>query len=219
VSTSSIPRNEARERLIEGFLGHLARLGPAGAQPKDVCAELGVSKALVNYHFGSRDGLIAECMAVGYERYVDALMAAADAAGTNPEARLRAWMECQIDWTKENRGLAAALNFPNVASGLPQGIPAEVSTRLRDAGTRNMFNLFNLVRDVRAADRPDGNPGDDVETGFDSVVVGWMTLGYSVWNGGRHEPTGEWFPEHHVAARKHIVETAIAIARRSPVRN
>lgn len=219
MAKSGIPRSQAREELIEAFLRHLSRLGPAGVQPKDVCAELGVSKALVNYHFGSRDGLIAECMAVGYERYVDELMRAADAAGDNAEARLSAWILRQIEWTAEHPGLAAALNFPNVASGLPGGIPSDVQQRLHDAGSRNMMNLFTMVRDVRAASRPDGNYGTDLDVGLDAVVVGWMVLGHSVWNGGRHEPTGQWYPEHHVAARKNLVATALEVARRSnPVR-
>ena len=40
-----------------------------------------MSKALVNYHFGGREGLIAEAMVVGYEGYVALLMQAAEAAG------------------------------------------------------------------------------------------------------------------------------------------
>ena len=77
-----------------------------------------------------------------------------------------------------------------------------------------MVNLMMLVRAVRAANSPDGTHGDDLEAGLDSVTVGWMTLGHSVWWGGRHEPTGQWYPEHHVAGRKRLVDTAIEVARR-----
>ena len=79
--TKSIPRNEARSALIESALAHLADRGPANVHPKDICEELELSKALVNYHFGSRERLIAEAAATGYERYVDELAAAAAAAG------------------------------------------------------------------------------------------------------------------------------------------
>ena len=110
-------RSSARDQLITAAVEHLSVHGPAGLQPQEICQELGLSKALVNYHFGGREGLIAEAMVVGYERYVEVLMEAADAAGPDQVARLMAWIDRQVEWTTEHRGLAAALDFPDVAFG------------------------------------------------------------------------------------------------------
>jgi AcrR family transcriptional regulator len=160
-------------------------------QPQEICRELGISKALVNYHFGTREGLIAEAMVVGYEQYVVELMIAADAAGTDPVDRLMAWIDRQVEWTSEHRGLAAALDFPDVS--FTQRLPetSALYARLNEAGARNFANLQLLVLDARTAlkkDDPDWEP-DALEIGLTGAVIGWITLGLSVWVGGNHLPT------------------------------
>lgn len=182
----------SRGLLIETTIRHLASQGPSGVQPQEVCRELGLSKALVNYHFGGRDGLILEAMATAYERYVEELMAAAGAAGRDPVERLMAWIDRQVDWTAANPGLAAALDFPAVAIALPQSTDP-VQQRLAAAGSRNFGNLQQLVRAAKAHLRGVDDAGelDAADVGFSAAVVGWLALGMSVWVGGKHLPTRE----------------------------
>lgn len=187
---SDVP--SARRQLIDATIRHLSAQGPASVRPQDICEELGLSKPLVNYHFGSRDGLILEAMATAYEAYVDELMAAADASGNDPVGRLLAWIDRQVDWTADNPGLAAALDFPAVAIGTPN--PADpAQQRLAAAGTRNFGNLQQLVREARAQLRGIGDPAEleAGDVGFAAAVVGWLALGMSVWVGGDHLPTRE----------------------------
>ena len=53
------PSTGARERILEGCLEVLKEAGFAGLTIAKVAAASGESKALVSYHFGSKDGLIA----------------------------------------------------------------------------------------------------------------------------------------------------------------
>jgi AcrR family transcriptional regulator len=53
------PSTGARERILEGCLEVLKESGFAGLTIAKVAAASGESKALVSYHFGSKDGLIA----------------------------------------------------------------------------------------------------------------------------------------------------------------
>lgn len=184
-------RANARDTLIAAAIDHLSRLGPAAVQPQEICRELGISKALVNYHFGTREGLLAEAMVVGYEQYVQELMIAANAAGPDPVARLMAWIDRQVEWTSEHRGLAAALDFPDVSFTEPLDPEGDLQRRLTDAGSRNFANLQLLVLDARAhLKRNDpGYQPDVLEVGLTSAVIGWVTLGLSVWVGGEHLPT------------------------------
>lgn len=183
-------RLTARDNLVTAAIEHLSKYGPAGVQPQEICRELGISKALVNYHFGTREGLIAEAMVVGYEQYVDALMDAVAVAGDDPVDRLFAWIDRQIEWTTEHSGLAAALDFPDAAIARTV-LDADLEDRLGAAGMRNFANLQLLVLDARThlkAGDPNWTP-DGTEVGLTAAVIGWVTLGVSVWKGGNHLPT------------------------------
>jgi AcrR family transcriptional regulator len=179
----------ARSQLVETAIRHLSVQGPSGVQPQEVCRELGLSKALVNYHFGGRDGLILEAMATAYDEYVELLSAAADAAGDDPVDRLFAWIDRQVEWTSANPGVAAALDFPGLVGGA--GAHPEAEQRLVAAGTRNFANLQTLVRAARAHLLGVADPADldAAEVGLTGAVIGWLTLGMSVWVGGNHLPT------------------------------
>lgn len=214
--TTRIPRNEARLAILEVALTHLAARGPANVHPKDICEELGVSKALVNYHFGGRDGLITEAMVIGYERYVDSLWAAAEAAGDTPIDRLLAWIDAQVEWTSANAGLAAALNFPSVASGVPLNMDEAALERITVAGRRQFDNLQRLVGEVRRTAHSDGGTDHgSQQTTLDSAVIGWMTLGLSVWLAGNHLPTQRLEERSAIGiAREHVHAEVRAILSR-----
>ncbi|HYH61403.1 MAG TPA: TetR/AcrR family transcriptional regulator [Solirubrobacterales bacterium] len=53
------PSTGARERILEGCLEVLKEQGYAGLSIAKVAAASGESKALVSYHFGSKDGLLS----------------------------------------------------------------------------------------------------------------------------------------------------------------
>lgn len=199
-------RFTARDTLVTAAIEHLSKYGPAGVQPQEICRELGISKALVNYHFGTREGLIAEAMVVAYEQYVDLLMEAVATAGPDPVDRLFAWIDRQIEWTAEHSGLAAALDFPDAALGRTTLDP-ELEDRLGTAGMRNFANLQLLVLDARThlkADDPHWAP-DATEVGLTAAVIGWITLGVSVWKGGNHLPTRQKSVRDMLpVAREHI---------------
>jgi len=206
----------SRGQLVETTIRHLALHGPSGVQPQEVCRELGLSKALVNYHFGGRDGLILEAMATAYEAYVDELMAAAEAAGDDAVTRLLAWIDRQVDWTAANPGLAAALDFPAVAIATPQPTdPAQ--QRLAAAGSRNFGNLQQLVREARAHLRgvDDAAELDAADVGFSAAVVGWLALGMAVWVGGNHLPTRDANVRRFLPlARTHVSEVLVEMLSR-----
>ena len=211
-----VPRG-GREALVEAVLAELSVKGPANIYPNDISLSLGLSKSLVNFHFGGRDGLVAEAMALGYERYVDHVWAAAQAAGPDPVARLLAWIDAQYDWTIANAGLAAALNFPLEAAALDGQQKPELAARMAATGSRSLDNTRRLVHDARVVLRRKGRSTapDPVEVGLDAGLIGWWTLGMSVFVAGRHLPTRHAFERQYTEiARQRMKDAVLELLRR-----
>lgn len=58
----------SRRRLLEAALAEFASKGFAGARVQDIAQRAGVNKQLINYYFGSKEGLYRELQRVWLER-------------------------------------------------------------------------------------------------------------------------------------------------------
>jgi AcrR family transcriptional regulator len=76
-----------REEILSTTVELLDQLGLANTRVADVAVALDVSPALVFYHFGTKDELVAEAFAHAVEQDLDRLEKAA--AGVDPVERLR----------------------------------------------------------------------------------------------------------------------------------
>ena len=77
-----------REEILTATLVQVDRIGLAGTRVADVAQALGVSSALVFYHFGTKDALLADAFAHAVQRDLDRLDRAV-ARGSDPVDRLR----------------------------------------------------------------------------------------------------------------------------------
>jgi AcrR family transcriptional regulator len=77
-----------REEILTATLRQVDKVGLAATRVADVAAALEVSTALVFYHFGTKDALLAEAFTHAVQRDLE-LLDAAVARGTDPVDRLR----------------------------------------------------------------------------------------------------------------------------------
>jgi AcrR family transcriptional regulator len=77
-----------REEILTATLAEVDRIGLAATRVSDVAGALGVSSALVFYHFGTKDALLADAFAHAVERDLTSLDAAV-ARGEDAVDRLR----------------------------------------------------------------------------------------------------------------------------------
>jgi AcrR family transcriptional regulator len=77
-----------REEILTATVDLLDRVGLASIRVADVAAALGVSPALVFYHFGTKDSLVADAFAHAVDRDLRRIDQAT-AHGTDPTDRLR----------------------------------------------------------------------------------------------------------------------------------
>lgn len=80
---------QTRMRLLEAAREVFSECGFQGATVREICRRAEANGAAVNYHFGSKDGLLAE--ALNFSR-LKAIQKANDAAGECPRVRLRVFI-------------------------------------------------------------------------------------------------------------------------------
>ena len=85
-TTGSVASDQTRTRLLDAARGVFAQHGFQGATVREICRRAEANVAAVKYHFGSKDGLLAE--ALNFEP-LRALQRDNAKAGESPETRLR----------------------------------------------------------------------------------------------------------------------------------
>ena len=179
--------------------------GPRGVRPNEICRDLNLSKSLVNFHFGGRDGLIAEAIALAYDTSVSQLWEKAMNAGSDALDRLIAWVQSDINWAIENPGLAAAMTFPTQAIDSDDAIEPQIRQRIADAAKRKRESLDQLVNDaIRAAGK---NPSDDQRL-LVTGTIEWLTTGLSISSAGISNINDALSMKHNVdAAMPRLIST------------
>jgi AcrR family transcriptional regulator len=104
-----MPRENHRQKLLEGALECLRTKGYAGTTSRDIAAAAGGNLGSIGYHFGSKDALLNEALILGFKNWTDHLASGALAVEAgDPLERLRlSWdaMSAELD---QQRGLLQA---------------------------------------------------------------------------------------------------------------
>jgi len=79
-----------RKLLIEATMRSIARFGYAGTTIETICSEAGVSRGLINHHFGSKEELIRQSYKALRDEWVAATHGSVVDECAEPEERLRA---------------------------------------------------------------------------------------------------------------------------------
>jgi AcrR family transcriptional regulator len=104
---SRVEPDARRQSLIEATARVLARDGVTGASVRPIAVEAGVSPGLINHYFAGIDALIAATYSAVGEQVGNALAAAVAAAGSDPRARLTAYVTASFAPPIADRALLA----------------------------------------------------------------------------------------------------------------
>jgi len=170
----------ARQRLVDAAVEHFGRHGIGDTSLRGIAEALGTSHRMLIYHFGSREGLLAEVTRAVEARQRDVMSATYDTDLPPLEAAAKYWEQTVAAATRygplffelsahamQGREHAAALRDELVAAWLPSvtelcraiGIPAdqaETHARLALAASRGLLLDLLVTGDreeaARAAD-------------------------------------------------------------------
>ena len=143
------PDPAQRDQFLWLCIDLVRKLGLSQFTVTAVARQLGYSVAMVNHHFGSRDGLIAEGAATVHAHYSEQVLSASEGAAANPRARLEANIRARFVEGRKLGGWAQVLNFPFHSFESPH-IAMERAGHSFDASFyRNLAYLTQLVIDYQ----------------------------------------------------------------------
>lgn len=87
---------ERRQDLIEATLSAIGELGVAGATVRQIAARAGVTGGLIRHYFDGKDQMVQAAYGSVMEGMASAASAALEAAGSDPRARLRAFVTANL---------------------------------------------------------------------------------------------------------------------------
>jgi AcrR family transcriptional regulator len=195
------PEPTSREKFLYLTIDEFSRTGPGGFSHALIARRLGVTVAMINHYFGSRNGLISEAAFTVYSDYIEALTLAVKKAPKNPAARLEAWIRRQISFAVSSSGWAVVLNYPTLSLENPVEFAVLFRTRMSALFNVNMARLGQLILDLKSGTVSISEiTVDNVDLDFYMAnvklvslasSVGMATLGAAVWAAGSHAPSAE----------------------------
>lgn len=160
-----------------------------------VARQLGYSVAMVNHHFGSRDGLIAEGAATVHSNYSEKIVESTERAPDNPRDRLEASIRARVELGRAMGGWAQVLNFPFHSFESRQIAMERAGRSFEDSFYRNLSYLTRLVFDYQTGvvsnetidtrNFPESVARQHKDALYHAVMIGTATAGAVMWLTGR----------------------------------
>jgi AcrR family transcriptional regulator len=193
-----------REKFLWLTIDRVRTLGLAQFKVTHIAKMLGYSEAMVNHHFGSRDGLIAECAETVHSGYSAKLIDATESAPRDPRSRLQAHIRARFLEGQKLGGWSEVLNYPYHSFESPVVAMARVGASFSESFYQNLLYITQLVVDYRegiinhnpinASDFPAAVLKRDADSLVYACTIGTDTAGGVMWLTGRVD-TGIHSPE------------------------
>lgn len=169
---------ERRGLLIDATIAVLAKYGLSGTTVRRIATEAGVTPGLVTHHFTGKDALVSSAYRRLAEKFHEDYVAASEAAGSDPVARLKGFVGCAFQpETLDRKLLRVWTSFWTSALADPESEPARVHY---ETAHQSRNYLEKLLRDVlcAAGQTPSAADVHELAIAVWSLVDGmWLTWG------------------------------------------
>jgi AcrR family transcriptional regulator len=172
-----------RDLLIARTIEELRVNGPASIRPARICLSLGLRPSAVNYHFGSREGLIRAAVVAAYQSY-SVEFVEIHQREASAKSRLLAHLQHQVNWSVANPALVNMLNGSSLAS-----FDLDQQYQINLVLERNLSLLGIAIQDFidkkisqGESAIPEFRNRKDVQLA--TAMVAHVVHGYATWLGG-----------------------------------
>ena len=189
-----------RDLIILASIDQMTETGPVDFNSGAVCDLLNLKHPMINYYFGSRDGLIAEASIWAYRGWSEKVMTATRNAPKNAEKRLRAYLEASLEWAENMRAVTVLSQYPVLSKAVKDLIDDGYSVELQKDFEYHLVFLATLIIDMRTGKNSDldfdktnypkgkytlSHPRELLE----AASIAWASHGIMMWRSGSHIPT------------------------------
>jgi AcrR family transcriptional regulator len=218
-----------RDLIILASIDQMTETGPVDFNSGTVCDMLNLKHPMINYYFGSRDGLIVEATMWAYRGWSDKVMTAARNAPKNAEKRLRAYLEASLEWAERMQAVTVLSQYPVLSKSVKTLIDDGYSVELQSDFEYHIVFLATLILEMRSGKNSDL---DFDKTNYpkvqyflthprellDASSVAWASHGIMMWRSGSHIPTTNLRKEFTAKVSEDLaiglhIDNIIAIAR------
>jgi AcrR family transcriptional regulator len=195
----TVAEPSTREKMIMLAIQDIQSVGPADFNAMRVCDRLGIKHPMVNYHFGNRDGLLAEATWWAYQEWTRNVRSSIQNAPANAAKRLRAFVEGEVEWAERMGGMYLLLQYPMSSAGAQVMVSEKYQAQMETIFEYHLALLTVIIGDLRSGKvssvdfdeqtQPTAslllNPSAVISAGH----VAWMTHGLASWSTGHHIST------------------------------
>lgn len=135
-------RNEHRDRVLEAAAALFAEKGFGGTGMRELARRAGVALSMINYYFGSKQGVLEELLDDQHDRYLTAVRSALESADT-VEGKVRAWVRAAVTVAR-HQGAAMKVAFIDLPREAP-GVLEQKASRIHEVAQLMATHVFGPV--------------------------------------------------------------------------
>jgi AcrR family transcriptional regulator len=198
------PAPSVKEQLVILTAREVAKVGVTAFNAKDVCDLVGAKYPMINYYFGSRDGLLLAASLWVNDQWIRAVRGALSTKPTEAMKQLKAICKAEVAFGKEWGAMALLAANPSLVGSASEDLESEEGDTARDRREANtelyLGILTKLIHDARKGKkslveyRRNRVPIDDLKTHPLSYMaatnMAWSIRGLVAWFAGPHD--GDW---------------------------
>ena len=190
-----VPNPKTRDKLLALTVEEMVKYGPASFNANKVCDRIDAKHALVNYYFGNKEMLIAEASVLSYRQSVIEHKANILAAPRDPEKRLRAFLNGELERHRRMGGWAILVSYPILSAESRSLIQQHFGEQLETYFQYYLAMVGTLILDLRNGTLSDFDFDENTipkskllkhpKVVMDGISLVWSAHGLNVWSAGQ----------------------------------